>query len=56
MKAPPPGAKPYGWVVEFPVNPKERHVFFIANNGDQDKAYAMQRAVAMHGELKEVKL
>ena len=38
MKAPPPGAKPYGWVVEFPVNPKERHVFFIANNGDQDKA------------------
>jgi hypothetical protein len=56
MKAPPPDAKPYGWVIEYAITPLERHVFFIPNNGDQDKAYAMQRAVAMHGELKEVKL
>jgi hypothetical protein len=54
MKAPPPDAKPYGWVIEFSLTKLERHVFFIPNNGDQDKAYAMQRAVAMHGELIEV--
>jgi hypothetical protein len=56
MKAPPPDAKPYGWVIEYPLTPLERQVFFIPNNGAADKAYAMQRAVAMHGELKEVKL
>jgi hypothetical protein len=54
VKAPPPDAKPYGWVIEYPITPIERHVFFIPNNGDQDKAYAMQRAVAMHGELMPV--
>jgi hypothetical protein len=56
MKAPPPDAKPYGWVIEYSLTKLERHVFFVANNGEKDKAYVVQRARDMHGEWKEVKL
>jgi hypothetical protein len=51
VKAPAPGASPYGWVIEYPVGSRERHVVLIVNGPDGDRAAAERRAAELHGEI-----
>lgn len=55
MRAPQPDAKPYGWVIEFPVL-RDKQVAFIPNDGEHDRAYVEQRAADLHGQWRAVNL
>jgi hypothetical protein len=43
---------PYAWAIEYQVSgERDRHVAFIRHDERHDRAYAMQRAADLHGEL-----
>lgn len=44
---------PYGWVIEYTPrgSPPKSGTIFIRNDGSRDRAYVMQRAVDLRGEV-----